>query len=374
LICVPLLVVVCLSFTWPATVQSTDEPETRNREITPRLPRDNLLLYRDENSRPQPVKTTDDWLKRRQEILAGMQAVMGQLPGPEQRVALDMKVEEEFDGGTYVRRLISYASEPGGRVPAYLLVPKALRGKVNAKGPAVLCLHPTNNDVGHGVVVGLGGKQNRQYASELAERGYVVLAPNYPLLANYQPDLKKLGWESGTLKAVWDNIAGLNLLESLPYVNHEKGFAAIGHSLGGHNSVYTAAFDDRIKVVVTSCGLDSFLDYYGGDEKVWFLEQGWCQTRYMPRLAEYRGRLSEIPFDFHEIIAALAPRHVLIIAPVKDDNFQAASVDRIAAAAAPVYKLYGHPDRLRVEHPNCEHDFPDDMRQDAYRLIDRVLR
>src|SRR2546430_7140022 len=36
-------------------------------------------------------------------------------------------------------------------------------------------------------------------------RSYVTLAPNYPLLAKYQPDLKKLGWEGGTLKAVWDN-------------------------------------------------------------------------------------------------------------------------------------------------------------------------
>ena len=34
--------------------------------------------------------------------------------------------------------------------------------------------------------------------SELAERGYVTLAPNYPLLAKYQPDLKALGWQSGT--------------------------------------------------------------------------------------------------------------------------------------------------------------------------------
>ena len=56
-------------------------------------------------------------------------------------------------------------------------------------------------------VVGLGGKPNRQYASELAERGYVTLAPNYPRLAKYQPDLKALGWESGTLKAVWPSAA-----------------------------------------------------------------------------------------------------------------------------------------------------------------------
>ncbi len=181
-------------------------------------------------------------------------------------------------------------------------------------------------------VVGLGSKPNRQYASELAERGYVTLAPNYPLLAKYQPDLRALGWQSGTLKAVWDNIRGLDLLDSLPFVT-SGAIGAIGHSLGGHNSVYTAVFDERIKVVVTSCGLDSYLDYYGGDEKVWLPEKGWAQTRYMPKLAGYRGRLKEIPFDFHEMIGALAPRHVLIIAPIKDHNFRAESVDRIVASA-----------------------------------------
>ena len=199
---------------------------------------------------------------------------------------------------------------------------RSLRGEGRKRVPAVLCLHATDNVVGNGVVVGLGSRPNRAYASELAERGYVTLAPNYPLLAKYQPDIKALGWESGTLKAVWDNMRGLDLLESLPFVK-PGAFGAIGHSLGGHNSVYTAVFDERIKVVVTSCGLDSYLDYYGGDEKVWLPEKGWTQTRYMPRLAGYRGRLKEIPFDFHEMIGALAPRHVLIIAPLKDSNFRA---------------------------------------------------
>jgi hypothetical protein len=147
----------------------------------------------------------------------------------------------------------------------------------------------------------------------------------------------------------------------------------VGHSLGGHNSVYTAVFDPRLKVLVSSCGLDSYLDYYGGDEKNWVLEKGWCQTRYMPKLAEYKGRLADIPFDFHEMIGALAPRHVLIIAPLKDSNFKHDSVDRIAAAAKPVFKLYGHADRLRVLHPDCPHDFPPEMREEAYKLFDVVL-
>jgi dienelactone hydrolase len=359
---------------FPTSAHADDRPSNRDASApSPRLPRDNLLVYRGRGDEPIPVRTTDDWHKRRSEILAGMQAVMGRLPGDEKRCPLAMTVEEEVDCGIYVRRLVSYASEPGSRVPAYLLIPKAVLRGEGKRAPAVLCLHGTDNTVGHGVVVGLGGRPNRQYASELAERGYVALAPSYPLLAQYQPDLKALGWESGTLKAVWDNMRGLDLLESLPYVEPGR-FGAIGHSLGGHNAVYTAVFDERIKAVVTSCGLDSFLDYYGGDEKAWLPEKGWTQTRYMPRLAGYRGRLAEIPFDFHELIGALAPRTVLIIAPLKDHNFRAESVDRIAAAASRVYALHGQLDRLKVEHPDCGHDFPQGVRAAAYGLFDAALR
>jgi hypothetical protein len=358
----------------PPLACADDRPADRDATApSPRLPRDNLLVYRGRGDESLPVRTTDDWLTRRAEVLAGMQLVMGRLPGDEKRCPLAMEVQEEVDCGRYVRRLITYASEPGSRVPAYLLIPKAVLRGDGRHAPAVLCLHGTDDTVGHGVVVGLGGKPNRQYASELAERGYVALAPSYPLLAKYRPDLKALGWESGTLKAVWDNIRGLDLLESLPYVE-PGGFGVIGHSLGGHNAVYTAVFDGRIKAVVSSCGLDSFLDYYGGDGKVWLPGKGWTQTRYMPRLADYRGRLGDIPFDFHELIGALAPRPVLIIAPLKDHNFRAESVDHIVASASRVYALYGHPERLKVEHPDCGHDFPPEMRETAYRLFDAVLR
>jgi dienelactone hydrolase len=336
------------------------------------MPRENLLLYRAADGTAAEVKTVADWEKRRAEVVRGMESVMGTFPGADRRGPLDLKIESEADAGSYVRRLVTYSSTPGGRVPAWLLVPKSVLGG-KKKAPAVLALHPTDNTIGHDVVVGLGGKANRAYAAELAERGYVVLAPSYPLLAKYQPDLKALGFESGTMKAVWDNSRGLDLLESLPYVEGKR-FAAIGHSLGGHNSVYTAVFDPRLVAVVSSCGLDSYSDYYRGDPKNWEPERGWCQTRYMRKLADYKGRLADIPFDFHEMVGALAPRHVLIVAPTKDSNFRADSVDRIAATARPVFRLHGHPERLRVEHPDCEHDFPTDMRETAYKLFDSVLK
>jgi dienelactone hydrolase len=334
----------------------------------PRLDRDDLRLYHDTAGQVQRVEKLEHWQMRRAEILRGAQAIMGSLPGAEKRVPLEVKIEEENEAGAHVQRRITYQSEPGGRAQAWLLIPKAALADGAGKFPVVLCLHPTSNKIGNRTVIKPGAAANRAYAFELAERGYVALAPAYPQLADYQPDLVALGYASGTMKAIWDNIRGLDLLASLPFVESARGFGAIGHSLGGHNSVFTAVFDERIKVVVSSCGLDSFLDYYGGNIK------GWTQPRYMPRLTDYMERVAEIPFDFQELIGALAPRHVFLSAPLGDTNFNWQSVDRITRAAAPIYKLYDARDRLRVVHPDCAHDFPPEVREEAYRWLDAVLR
>ena len=192
-------------------------------------------------------------------------------------------------------------------------------------------------------------------------------------MGGYNPDLKMLGYASGTMKAIWDNSRALDLLDTLPFVKPGPR-ATIGHSLGGHNSVFTGVFDDRLKVVVSSCGLDSFTDYYGGDPKNWDHGRGWCQDRYMARLAGYKSKLQAIPADFHEMVAAIAPRAVFICAPTKDSNFRAASVDRVAASARQVYQLHGKADRLIVEHPKADHDFPDASRERAYSFILEGLR
>ncbi len=329
------------------------------------LSRSHLLEVRTAFGAITTAQSAAEWDGRRAEALVAFQSVAGPVPGPEQRCPLDVQVAEEVDCGSYLRRLISFASSPGGRTPAYLCIPKAaLNGP---PVPAVLCLHPTENSIGHQVVVGLGGKANRQYAAELAERGFVTISPSYPLLAQYQPDLEKLGFTSGTMKAVWDNMRALDLLETLPFVKKQVGFAVIGHSLGGHNGIYTAALDARLKVVISSCGFDSFLDYKGGNLK------GWVQQRYMPKMADYLGHPERVPFDFGELIACIAPRHFYASAPMHDDNFDWRSVDRMTTAARAVYALHQAEGRLIVTHPDCGHDFPDDIRHAAYELIAQVL-
>ena len=93
----------------------------------------------------------------------------------------------------------------------------------------------------------------------------------------------------------------------------------------------------------------------------------------MMRMGQYVGAPQNVPFDFYELVAALAPRAFFVNAPLRDANFRYASVDRIREAALPVYRLYGAADRLRVEHPDCEHDFPDAVRFAAYEWIARYL-
>ncbi len=361
------ILLVCCALLLAANTGSPAQPP-----VAPRLPRTDLLAHHNPQGQIVFGKSKSDWWKRRAEILLGMQAIMGPLPGKERRCPLAPQVQEEIDCGSFVRRLITYASEPGSRVPAYLLIPKSALQK-NKILPAVLVLHPTDMEYGHRVTVEELRPQYRAYARDLAERGFVVLAPAYPLMAQYQPDLKALGYQSGTMKAIWDNVRGLDYLESLPFVKKGR-FAVLGHSLGGHNAIFTAVFEPRIAAVVSSCGFDSFLDYYDGEEANWLHGRGWCQDRYMPRLAEYKGRLQEIPFDFHELIGALAPRPVFINAPLRDANFRARSVDEIVSAAAPVYRLYHVPQNLVVEHPDCAHDFPPAAREAAYQFIGEHLR
>jgi hypothetical protein len=135
---------------------------------------------------------------------------------------------------------------------------------------------------------------------------------------------------------------------------------------GGHNALFTAAFDDRIKVVATSCAFDSFRDYMDGNIR------GWTSERYMPRLLDYP--LDKLPFDFHDVLAVLAPRPIFVSAPLGDTNFKWRSVDAIAHEAWKVYRLQNAEENLQIVHPDCGHVFPPEIREQAYRVFDKVLQ
>jgi dienelactone hydrolase len=160
----------------------------------------------------------------------------------------------------------------------------------------------------------------------------------------------------------------VDLLESLSYVNRDK-IGCIGHSLGGHNSLFTAAFEQRIKAVVTSCGFTGFHDYYGG--KV----AGWTSDRYMPLIrTKYNLSADQLPFDFHEVLAAIAPRAIFVNAPLHDSNFDVGGVRKVMAEVGKVYTLWEVPGELRAVYPDAKHSFPDSIRKQAYDWLDERLK
>jgi hypothetical protein len=322
----------------------------------------NLETVRDGEGKLVPVASKADWGVRRDHVLGGMQQAMGPIPGPERRVPLDVRVLEETDQGDFLRRKIDFASEPGDRVPAWLLIPKR-PGPL----PAVLALHQTVA-IGKDEPAGLGGKENLHYGLELARRGYVVLIPDYPRFGDYKVDVYALGYQSASMKAIWNNMRGVDLLADLPRVDPER-IGAIGHSLGGHNALFTAAFEPRIKAAVTSCGFTRFGRYYNGDLT------GWSHAGYMPRIKEvYGADPKRMPFDFPEILGAIAPRGVFVNAPTKDDNFDLQGVKESLESARGVFGLHGVDDRLKGEYPEALHDFPPEQRESAYRFLDGLLR
>jgi dienelactone hydrolase len=323
-----------------------------------------LLIYLDADGKEQPIRDQAGWQKRRAHIVANMQRVMGSLPPESRKVPLDVKVDSEVQVPHVFRKKITFAVEKDDRLSAYLFVPAQLKGKA----PAMLCLHPTNPQLGKGVVAGLGTLPNRAYALELAERGYVTLAPDYPGSGDYKIDAYVRGYDSATMKAIWNHMRCVDLLQSLPEVDGER-IGVIGHSLGGHNSLFVAVFDPRLKVAVTSCGFNAFPKYYQGNLA------GWSHPGYMPRIAtEYGKDPKKMPFDFPEVLAALAPRAVFINAPLKDANFEVSGVKDCVTAALPVYELLGAKEKLVAMYPDAGHDFPDEARKAAYEFIGQALR
>lgn len=322
----------------------------------------NWYPYGDEQKR---IETVEDWEKRRDAILEGFQEAIGKMPPRTNLPDLDIQVISTDSDEAYTRLAITFQSEKDDRTPAYLYVPKNIPEGERRIG--IVALHPTHK-IGKGVVDGQSDKPNRAYARELAQRGHVVIAPDYLSFGDYADyDFANDKWESGTAKAIWNHMRCVDLLLQRDDVDGGK-IAAIGHSLGGHNAIFHGVFDDRVKVIVSSCGWTPFHDYYEGKIK------GWTSDRYMPSLRDrYELDPGKVPFDFYELVAALAPRAFFSNSPLNDANFDWRGVEKAAPQVRRIYELYETPSNLRIAYPNADHDFPDLTRLESYEFIEDQL-
>lgn len=344
----------------PASAQSPGAPWYEDRT--------NLLFYQDAGGKIQAVKSAADWSQRVAHLRANLELVMGELPGPSE-IPLDLKIDAVTELSHYTRQHVSFAAEKGDLLPAWLLVPRGASER--DRHPAMICL-PGSSAPGKDRPAGLTSNAGMAYAHELAMRGYVCLVLDYPLThtAEYKTDPYELGYESATMKGIVNHRRGVDLLQSLPFVDG-GAIGVIGHSLGGHNALFLAAFDERIKAIVSSCGFTVFAKHNGGNVSAW------SSRYYMPRIRTiYGDDPAKIPFDFTEVLAALAPRPVFVNAPLHDaPDFEVSGVRDCFAAAAPVYRdIFQAEEHLVVRYPDAAHSFPAAERQSAYAFLDRHLR
>ncbi len=220
-----------------------------------------LRTWIDSQGHSHPMDSLDAWRERRRQLKAGVEAVMGAQPARDDLPPLNIQIIERQSRPLHERLTITFTTEKAERWTAYLFIPN--QASAESKRPGILALHPTNA-IGKGVTDGQSEAPNRAYGRELADKGYVVIAPDYPSFGDHkQYDFENDAYESGTMKAIMVHMRAMDVLCARDDVDANK-LAAIGHSLGGHNAIFVGMFDERIKAVVTSCGWCPFPTYYQG--------------------------------------------------------------------------------------------------------------
>lgn len=268
----------------------------------------------------------------------------------------------------YNEILIEYNVEIKERVRSYLLVPK----KEGIK-PAIVAIHQHASDwsIGKSEVIGKTNNEMFSYGLDLVKRGYVVIAPDLLCFESRQGSEKfKKNKEMQRLyerfefckyilngsclqtKYLHDLSVAIDVLCSLEYVD-KNNIGAIGHSLGGQESIWLSWFDERIKCCISSCGISCIKDIE--DYEV------------VQNFAFYVPNLNNI-CDIDEIINEIAPRAILLTNGLKDERHCPLSgIDRIEEKNKNNinFKLIKFDD---------DHKFNNSEKIIAYNFLDRYLK
>ena len=348
--------------------------DPQNCEKKKSIPRINdLLTYFDDNDVLQPITKPEHFKIKRKQILEGMEQGMGKLYNRPTRTRLEefnIQVRLTRTRGRYTRKTIDFEVAPGEVVHADLYEP--IHNKPGEKWPGIIGTHPFGS-------MGKGSFEMwplNTFPQDLAMQGYVVIVPDCPGFGETRPfDAKKNAWgkydfeadryESGTINSVFNYMSCIDLLQAHPDVDAEK-IGAIGHSLGGHNAMFLAAFDQRVKVAISSCGWTPFAFYATTPTRI----KAWGTDTYMPPLkTKYNLDLNTFPFDLHEVAAAIAPRIFVSCSPSGDGVFPGWGPKYAAPYIQKYFKAIGAENNFVFYQPKAGHEFPLEGRRRAYRVM-----
>jgi hypothetical protein len=300
-------------------------------------------------------------------------------PFPEDILPLSAAVHAEEDCGSYWRRKVSFQVGPQDTMPCWLLVPK----RQARPTPAIICFYGTTSGAGKDVTVGLSGRapgstpeRNLSFAIDMVEAGIVALAPDYlrdgeRIYPGDRPYATSRFYEqypdwSIHGKDIWDTMRAVDYLQSLDFVDGDR-IGMVGHSYGGHSTIFTTAFEPRIKVAVANGPVSAFREH----GMHWGVPRGASNSQSLPALREFLLNPElPLPITFAEWTALIAPRPLWIgqavgeRRPLEEQNH---------AYVSTVYKAQAASDRLAYMWYAGDHDFPPEARTAAVAWFRRWL-
>ncbi len=309
------------------------------------------LLVEDEG---RPITSAAGWQARRAELRARWLGFLGHIPAAPLPVALEV-LEEDRPAGC-VRRLVRYESEPGLPVEGYLLFPE----EMEAPAPGVVVLHQTVECTIR-EPAGLEGPESLHFALHLARRGCVTFAPRCYLWQYKRTEyVEAVQWLAGRhpgvrgmAKMLHDTRRAVDVLQSLPFVDPAR-IGCMGHSLGAKETLYLAAFDERVSVAVSSEGGIGLT--FSNWDAPWYLGE--------------EIRRAGFPLEHHQVLALVAPRAFLLLGGGDADG------DRswpFIESVLPVYDLLGVPRRAGLLNHGEGHSVPPAAGDRAYEWLGHFL-
>jgi pimeloyl-ACP methyl ester carboxylesterase len=241
----------------------------------------------------------------------------------------------------------------------------------NVKLPTVIWLHGYSYQLGYMWVY----HNDLHPILALVRAGYAVLAYDQSgfgsRLNEAAPFYDRYPHWSQMGRMVEDARAGIDALEKDPLVDSQHIYL-FGYSMGGTVGLYTAALDARVKGVVSIAGFtpmrtDTAARGTGGVAR-YSHERG-----LIPRLGFFMGHEAQIPYDFDELIATIAPRPVLVVEPQLDRDATPADVHAAVEQARKVYSLYGASAKLAIEEPWDYNRLPDRTQDEVVKWMGATL-
>jgi len=288
---------------------------------------------------------------------------MRQLLGPfPERCPLEPVILKTVDCGLYIRESVEYAVEASERIKAFLLVPKNL----SSPTPAIFAHHQHAGQfhLGKSEVVGIEGNPDQAYAHELAERGYVVIAPDALAFEErnwsnstgnaeyYELASRLVQGKTFLAKCLHDVSVALDYLETRPEAD-PLCIGFIGHSYGAKMAIWAPAIDRRILASVSNCGCVSYKEALTHEIGV---QMEFC----LPNILSLG--------DMEDIVTLIAP-HALLLQATSDDKWSR------GAKAIYEYAKSSFPEgQLALGYWLGGHIFTQEMRQAAYLFLDKHLK